>query len=136
MAIKEIKEGDLILARHIPAADAWVNGLNFFSQDSEFIQVGTWEYSSGKELLAHSHNKVEKKTYWTQEVLYIKKGKIRADIFNTCNEKVADFIGEEGDVLILLSGGHGYQILEEGSQVLEVKNGPYLGADVDRCRIT
>lgn len=136
MAIKEIKEGELILARHIPSEYAWVNGLNFFSQDSEFIQVGTWAYSSDKELLAHSHNKVERKVYWTQEVLYIRKGKIRADIYNTNNEKIAEFIGEEGDILILLIGGHGYQILEDATQVLEVKNGPYLGAEIDRRRLS
>ena len=25
-------------------------GLNFYSEDNEFIQVGTWGYDSGKEL--------------------------------------------------------------------------------------
>lgn len=134
MAINEIKEGELILARHIPSEDAWGGGLSFFSEDSEFIQVGTWGYSYGKELLAHSHNKVDRLVSWTQEVLYVKKGKIRANIYDTKNEKVGEFIGLEGDVLILLIGGHGYQILEDGTQVLEVKNGPYLGAEIDRRR--
>jgi len=135
MAINEIKDGDLVLARHIPSQDAWAGGLNFFSIDSEFIQVGTWCYESGKELLAHSHNKVERQVFWTQEVLYIKKGKIKADIFNLESKKVGEFIGNSGDVLILLIGGHGYQILEDETQVLEVKNGPYLGADIDRRRL-
>ena len=36
---------------------------------------------------------------------------------------------------MLLRGGHGYEILEDGTQVLEVKNGPYLGPDVDRRRL-
>jgi hypothetical protein len=43
-------------------------------------------------------------------------------------------IVDEGDILILLQGGHGYEILEDGTQVLEVKNGPYIGADLDRRR--
>lgn len=136
MTIREIKEGELILARHIPAADAWGSGLNFFSQDSEYVQVGSWGYSAGKELLAHSHNDVKREVLWTQEVLYIRKGRIRADIYDTSNLKVAELIGEQGDLLILLIGGHGYVILDEGTQVLEVKNGPYLGADIDRRRLT
>jgi hypothetical protein len=135
MTIREIKEGEVILARHILAADAWGSGLKFFSQDSEYVQVGTWGYSAGKELLAHSHNEVKREVLWTQEVLYIRKGRIRADIYDTSNLKVAELIGEEGDLLILLIGGHGYVILEEGTQVLEVKNGPYLGADIDRRRL-
>lgn len=135
MAVNEIKEGDLILARHIPSSDAWAGGLNFFSEESEFIQVGTWGYPSGKELLAHSHNNVERQVFWTQEVLYIRKGAIRADVYNTNNEKVTELIANEGDLILLLLGGHGYHILEEGTQVLEVKNGPYLGADIDRVRL-
>ena len=50
--IIEIKEGDLVLARHIPASAAWKDGLNFFSQDEDYIQVGLWGYGAGKELKA------------------------------------------------------------------------------------
>jgi len=39
------------------------------------------------------------------------------------------------ETLILLKGGHGYEILEDGTRVLEVKNGPYPGAEVDRRRL-
>ena len=35
----------------------------------------------------------------------------------------------------MLRGAHGYDILENGTQVLEVKNGPYVGAELDRKRI-
>jgi hypothetical protein len=41
MSVTEIKQGDIVLARHIPATEAWKEGLNFFSADPEFIQVGT-----------------------------------------------------------------------------------------------
>jgi len=135
MAVNEIKQGDLILARHVPAEDAWAGGLNFFSADEEYVQVGTWGYDDGKELLAHSHNEVSREVLWTQEVLYIRKGRIKAEIYNTEDEKIAELTAGEGDVLILLRGGHGYQILEDGTQVLEVKNGPYVGADRDRRRL-
>ena len=135
MAINEIKEGELVLARHVPAENAWAGNLNFFSDDEEFIQVGTWDYDEGKELLAHSHNEVIREVHWTQEVLYIRKGSIKAGVYNINDEKIAELIGKEGDILILLRGGHGYQILEDGTQVLEVKNGPYVGADADRRRL-
>jgi len=88
----EYTDGEVILARHIPEAEAWKGGLNFFSQDQEYVQVGSWGYDTGFEAGA-------------------------------------------GDVVILLRGGHGYDIIEDGTQVLEVKNGPYLGAEADRRRI-
>jgi hypothetical protein len=134
MNVTEIKQGNIVLARHVPSSSAWTGGLNFFSQDEEFIQLGTWGYDNGKELKAHIHNEVTRSVGWTQEVLYIRSGRIRARIYDTNQQHVADLEGNEGDVLILLRGGHGYDILEDGTQVLEVKNGPYPGADADRRR--
>jgi hypothetical protein len=133
--IVEIKEGELILARHIPADVAWRDGLNFFSPDGDFIQVGTWGYGNGKELKAHIHNEVRREVLWTQEVLFVRKGRLRANIFDTKQNKVAELSVEAGDVIILLRGGHGYDILEDVTQVMEIKNGPYVGADADRRRI-
>jgi len=134
MAVKEIIKDNVVLARHIPNSD-WKEGLSFYSQDEEFIQVGTWRYDSGKELLAHIHNEVERKVYWTQEVLYIRKGSIKAKIYDLDENFVDEIIVKEGDILILLRGGHGYSILEDNTQVLEIKNGPYVGAEKDRRRI-
>jgi len=134
MPVREIKEGELVLARHIPAGDAWGQGLKFFSPDGDFVQVGTWGYGAGKKLLAHAHNEVKREVLWTQEALYVRKGKIRADIFDTQGRKVAEWTAVEGDLLVLLRGGHGYEILQDDTQVLEIKNGPYPGAEADRRR--
>lgn len=134
MAINEIKDGNTILARHITAAEWETGGLNFYSQDTEFIQVGAWGYNAGKELLAHAHNTVERTINITQETLYIRRGAIKARIYNKNKTLVAEWIAKEGDIMILLDGGHGYDILEDNTQVLEIKNGPYVGADADRVR--
>jgi hypothetical protein len=134
--MQEIKQADgVVLARHIPGNEAWAGGLKFFSADPDYIQVGTWGYAAGKELLAHTHNPVTREVLWTQEVLYIRKGRIRADVYDTGNNKVAELEAGEGDVLVLLRGGHGYHILQDDTQVLEVKNGPYVGAEADRKRL-
>jgi hypothetical protein len=135
MAITEIKDGDLVLARHVPEGDAWCEGLKFFSPDSEYQQVGTWGYDKGKQLLAHAHHKVSREVFWTQEVLYIRQGRVRAEIFNFEDLKVAELEATKGDILMLLMGGHGYEIMEDGTQVLEIKNGPYVGAHADRRRL-
>jgi len=133
MEIKEIIYNNEILARHIPS-EAWATSLGFYSHDEEFIQVGTWKYNQGKELNKHIHNPVERIVSRTQEVLYVKKGSIKAQIYSLAEVYVDEIIVKEGDTLILLNSGHGYVILEDNTQVLEVKNGPYLGAEVDRRR--
>lgn len=135
MAIREIKDGEHMLARHV-TADEWDKGdLSFFSQDPEFLQVGMWNYDYGKRLLAHTHNDVPRTFQRTHETLYVRKGRVEARIFNEGRELVETLTVGEGDILTLMSGGHGYTILENGTQVLEIKNGPYLGATQDRVRI-
>ncbi|WP_197730058.1 hypothetical protein [Fusobacterium ulcerans] len=131
--IKEIRKNNKILARHI-TGDEIKEGLSFFSNDSEYIQVGSWNYNNGKELLKHIHNEVIREVRRTQEVLYIITGKIEAEIYDLEKSLIETIRVNEGDILILLESGHGYKVLEEGTKVLEIKNGPYLGAEIDRRR--
>lgn len=131
----EIVDSGVVLARHISAGDAWSPGLNFFSADEEYVQVGTWGYDSGKLLKPHIHNLVSRNIGRTQEVVFVRAGRLRATIFGELGQMIDTIDAKAGDILILLAGGHGYEVLEEGTQVLEIKNGPYVGADADRRRI-
>ena len=131
----EVKEGEMVLARVIKSEELWKGGLSFFSQDQEFIQVGSWGYEAGKELKAHIHNEVRREVLWTQEVIYVKQGQIKAHIYDSNEKKVADIDVNAGDVIILLRGGHGYTITQNDTQVLEIKNGPYVGPELDRRRL-
>lgn len=130
----EVIKNKEVLARYIPVG-SWKEGLSFFSKDDEFIQVGTWKYGKGKELLAHIHNVVERKINRTQEVVYVVKGRIEASIYDLKGVFVEKLNANAGDFIILLNCGHGYTILEDDTQVLEIKNGPYLGPEIDRKRI-
>lgn len=132
--MREVLKDNKVIARHITPDDI-KPGLNFYSNDDEFIQVGAWNYDEGKELLAHIHNEVDRTINRTYETLYVISGKIEAKIYSLTEELLDTFVVNAGDVLVLLECGHGYKILEDNTKVLEVKNGPYLGADIDRRRI-
>lgn len=131
--IREVKSGGVVLARLI-RPEAIHQGLNFFSQDSEFIQVGAWQYEKGKDLLEHIHNQAERTVQRTCETLYVVKGSLEARIYTEEEELIETLYVKTGEILILLAGGHGYTILDDGTRVIEIKNGPYLGADIDRRR--
>ena len=133
--MREIKKDGTVLARLITEADC-CNGLNFFSSDAEFIQVCVWKYyKKHKQLQAHIHNTVEKRADRTHEVLYVVRGCVEAAIYNLDAVCIENLEVRQGEILVLLECGHGYVIREEGTTVLEVKNGPYPGADIDRRRI-
>ncbi len=122
------------LAIYLPSS-SWEKGLSFYSEDRDFVQVGTWRYDKGTRLQPHIHNELGREALRTQEMIFVRSGRVAAHIFS----EEGDFIGKvelsPGDTLILLRGGHGYEILEDDTHVLEVKNGPYLGAEIDRRRI-
>jgi len=131
--MKEIIFNSEVIARYITQADI-VEGLSFFSTEKENIQVGSWNYDSGKDLPRHIHNKIERRVDRTQEVLVVISGSIEATIYTLDQEEVTHLKVNAGEVLILLNSGHGYRILEDSTKVIEIKNGPYLGADLDRFR--
>lgn len=132
--MQEIKKNDVVLARHIVVEDI-KEGLNFFSQDEDFIQVGVWgHYEKGRDLNAHIHNKFERTSNRTCEALYIISGIIEASIYDLSENFVEKLEVKQGEILILLECGHGYKILSDDTTVLEIKNGPYAGAEKDRYR--
>ena len=110
-------------------------GLRFFSRDSDYVQVGTWGYARGQTLLPHVHNVVPRLADRTQEVVHLLRGRLRASLFDDDGRPVTQVELGAGDTLVLLAGGHGYEILEDDTRVLEIKNGPYAGAEADRRRI-
>jgi hypothetical protein len=107
-------------------------GIEFFTADDSFQQIGYMNRNKGYEIEPHVHNKIERIVDRTQEVLFIKSGKVKIDYYN--NEKIylESRILSEGDVVFLASGGHGFLMLEK-SEIIEVKQGPYCG-DSDKLR--
>ena len=134
MKTEKIMDRDLVLAIVIRNAD-WEEGLNFVSSEEDHQQVGIWGYDKGKKLASHIHLVVPREVLRTQEVVFVKEGRIRADIYTEKEEFLKSIELKKGDTIILLNGGHGYKILEDNTKILEVKNGPYVGADKDRKRI-
>ncbi|MEZ5044605.1 MAG: hypothetical protein R2828_32215 [Saprospiraceae bacterium] len=134
--MREIKSeaGDL-LAIHISATTSTKEGSEFYCQDSDFIQLASHQYPAGKVFAAHQHKIVERAVTLTQEVLFLQKGAMQAAIFDLERKMVASFTLNKGDLLVLLQGGHGFTVLEQDTRFLEIKNGPYLGAEADRFRL-
>lgn len=110
-------------------------GLNFYTKDQDFVQVSTWNYNAGKQTKPHAHKLAERLANRTQEVIYVKSGRMIAKIYNDKDEFFQEVILATGDVVIIFAGGHSYEILEDKTQILEIKNGPYPGLEKDKKEI-
>jgi hypothetical protein len=107
-------------------------GIHFFTENHLSQQLAYMRHPTGKTIPPHIHNPAPREVVYTQEVLLIKKGKLRVDFYNDQREYLESYILGEGDVILLIKGGHGFEVLEE-VEMIEVKQGPFVG-DQDKTR--
>lgn len=129
--IETIQWKDQIIAL-IVRAGYDVEGIKFLSPNEFSLQMGHMRRPAGYQVVPHTHNPVVRNTIGTQEVLFLKKGRIRIDFYTMEQEYVESRELVAGDLILLAGAGHGIDVLEEAT-IVEVKNGPYIeGADKGR----
>jgi len=107
-------------------------GISFFTPHDLSQQLAYMHHPAGKVIDAHVHNPVHRTVNLTQETLFIKRGRLRVDFFDEQQTYLESREWAAGDVILLVKGGHGFEILEE-LEMIEVKQGPYAG-DGDKTR--
>tara|TARA_B100001248_G_C26993254_1_gene280012 strand:+ start:49 stop:480 length:432 start_codon:yes stop_codon:yes gene_type:complete len=107
-------------------------GIEFLTPENFTQQLGYMKRDKGYEIYPHVHNPVERKIFYTYEVLYIKSGSVRTDFYSEEKVYIKSVVLNKGDVILLANGAHGFYMLEK-SEIIEVKQGPYAGED-DKTR--
>ncbi len=123
--IERIEHANKLLAI-IVRSDYRKSGIEFFTPDDFSQQLAYMNRPAGYKIAPHIHNKVQREVFYTQEVLFIKRGKIKIEFYDNDRNLIDTCILETGDVILLASGGHGFEMLEP-TEMLEVKQGPYAG---------
>jgi len=129
--IEEIKDKEDLLAI-IVRNNFSSNGVKFFTPDDFSQQLAFMSHPKGKVIDPHVHNPVKREVHYTKEVLFIRKGKLRVDFYDETKKYLESRILNAGDVILLASGGHGFEALED-LEMFEVKQGPYAGEN-DKTR--
>jgi len=129
--IEKITNGEDLIA--IIIRSSYKNsGVTFFTPEDFPQQLAYMKHPPGHKIPPHIHKLVRRDITQTQEVLWIKSGKVRVDLYTSHKRLLTSVIVETGDVILLVSGGHGFTMLEE-TEMIEVKQGPYTG-DQDKER--
>ena len=129
--MKTIYHEGIMIALIIPA-NFEKDGLEFFTPNHFSQQLAYIKHPQGKEIEPHVHNLVLREVHFTQEVLIIKSGKVRVDLYTNEKDYLESIVLQSGDIILLASGGHGFEMLEQ-TEMIEVKQGPYAG-DEDKTR--
>ena len=123
MSVEKVISNDEILAiivRH----DFAEPGVHFFTPGEFSQQLGFMQHPVGKIIQPHVHTAVQREVEYTQEVLFLRKGRLRVDFYSREQQYLESRVLESGDVILLASAGHGFEVLED-VEMFEVKQGPY-----------
>lgn len=131
--IESVILGDITLAV-ILRANYHAEGIQFFTPDDFSQQLGYMNRPKGYVIPPHVHNSVAREVQFTKEVLIIRTGKVRVDFYDDDQNYLESRILNQGDIVLLAFGGHGFEMLE-ASEIVEVKQGPYAG-ESDKTRFS
>jgi len=131
MSVEEIKINNQLLAI-ILRSNFDKEGIHFFSPENFSQQLGYMKRPKNHIISPHVHNYVSREVQYTKEVLFIKSGKVRVDFYDDQKNYLESRILSSGDVILLAYGGHGFEMIET-TEMIEVKQGPYVG-DSDKTK--
>ena len=59
---------------------------------------------------------------------------MKVTLYTEALVEMEQFVLNTGDLAVFAYGGHGYEILEDDTQIIESKNGPFIDVDTDKSR--
>src|SRR6185437_14022988 len=136
--VVEIRAADELLA--ILLRSSYSNpGIHFLTAPDLSQQLAFMSHPTGKVIEPHLHNAVVRQVRYTQEPLFIRRGRIRVDFYDESQRYLQSYELFSGDVILLIKGGHGFEVLDD-AEFIEIKQGPYAGegdktrfAGIQRC---
>lgn len=123
---KEIRDNGKILAVIFPHTET--DGVNFLTKPELPLQIGILNHEAGKTIELHKHRGVESKTDFANEWIYVEAGQIEVTVANNEWAEIETVTLNKGESILLISGAHKV-VFHKGAQAIEVKQGPYPGAD-------
>jgi hypothetical protein len=131
-AVEHIYDKDHRLLALIVRSSFTTPGITFFTKPDFSQQLAYMKHPAGKKIDAHIHKPLLRNVSYTQETLILKQGKLRVDFYDDQQTYLSSRTLGAGDVILLICGGHGFEVLEE-LEMIEVKQGPFAG-DQDKMR--
>jgi hypothetical protein len=127
MSIEYIKTKTNVLATILIRRDYQPDETTFITSPELAQQVGFVIYPTGGVIKRHIHKTVDRKNISSSEALLVRQGRLEIDIYDQDKNLLATRQLQAGDFVLMVSGGHGFRVLEP-VVLLEIKLGPYAGA--------
>lgn len=101
-------------------------GVHFLIPGELTQQLAYMDHPTGRIIAPHVLNPSPRQVEQTGEVLMIRSGRLLVELFRRDKTPLAQVELGPGDLVLLNDSPHGFKVLEH-CQMIEVKQGPYLG---------
>ena len=130
----EVIERDGTRYAEVIWADTRVEKTRFFSPAGSSFQFGLLAHETGFVEAAHYHHSVKREINDLQQMLVVQRGVVGIDFFAPDGTKFRELVLKAGDAITLIHGAHSVRVIED-MQCVSVKQGPFLGDQLDKVNV-
>jgi hypothetical protein len=130
----EVVEHESVMYAEIIRADLQVEKTTFFSPPKSSFQFGLLAHEAGYKEPAHYHKSFERRIEDLQQMFVVQRGVVDVELYTDDGRRFRVIRLEAGDAIVLVRGVHAIHVIED-FQALSVKQGPFLGDEVDKVEV-
>jgi len=134
MAYEAIASDGTLYAEIIWAGTT-VEKTRFFSDAKSSFQFGLLAHEAGFVEPAHTHHPVKREIADLQQMFVVQRGAVAVAFYKPDGELLREVTLRAGDAINLVHGAHSVRVIED-MQCVSVKQGPFLGDQLDKINVT
>jgi hypothetical protein len=130
----EVIEHNGVRYAEIIWANTTVEKTRFFSPPDSSFQFGLLAHGAGFVEPPHSHHPVTRTITDLQQMFVVQRGVVVVSLFTDDGTLLQEITLHAGDSINLIHGVHAIKVLED-MQCISVKQGPFLGDQMDKVNV-
>ena len=115
-------------------AEEEVESTTFFSSDDAPLQIGIMAHATGFQEPAHYHPSIKRAESQTQQFFIVVRGEIVVQFYSDSGHLFQELTLQVGDSILIKEGVHSIKV-NANSKCVTIKQGPFLGVDLDKILV-
>lgn len=112
-------------------SDTRVDKTIFFSPPDSSFQFGLLAHEAGFTEPPHQHHTVSREITDLQQMFVVQRGVVEVLLYTDEGKLIRTITLHAGDAIVLIHGVHAIRVIED-MQCISVKQGPFLGTELDK----
>lgn len=115
-------------------ADTHVEQTTFYSPPESSFQFGLLAHGAGFVEPPHYHKPFDRTIQDLQQMFVVQRGVVAVQLYADNKKLLREIVLHAGDAIVLIHGIHAISVIED-MQCISVKQGPFLGPDLDKVNV-